>query len=218
MRRMTDVVIVGAGGFGREVRDWFMHWADAQRMAGHRWNVLGFLDDGHPHAGRLSRIGAEHLGPLERLGDMPGVLYYIGIGDPGTRARIAERADRMGARPGPAFAHPSAVVGSDVRLGDGTILCPGVLMTTNVQIGRHVHLNIGCTVGHDAVIGDFVTVNPGATISGDVILEPRAMVGTNAAINQGVRVGSGAVIGSGAAAVKDIPSGVVAVGVPAKPR
>jgi sugar O-acyltransferase (sialic acid O-acetyltransferase NeuD family) len=215
---MTDVVIVGAGGFGREVRDWFLDWAGGERTIGNDWSFVGFLDDGTPDAGRLKRLDARHLGGVDELANMPGVRYYIGVGDPKTRAEIARRAEALGAAPGPAIVHSTAVVGSDVRLGAGAIMCPGVLVTTNISIGRHAHLNIGCTVGHDTVVGEFVTVNPGATISGDVVLEPGVMVGTNAAINQGVRVGAGSVIGSGAAAVKDIPAGVVAVGVPAKPR
>jgi len=210
------VVIIGAGGFGREVRDWLLQYAQAATMRLEKIELLGFLDDGTPDPDRLARIGAEHLGPVSTLAQLDAV-YYVAVGDPETRRRIVRRCGDLGATPGPEFVHPSAVVGSDVELGVGTIVCPMTVITTHVRIGAHVHLNLTTTVGHDVVIGDFVTVNPGATISGDVTLEEGVMVGTGASVNQGLTVGAGSVVGAGAAVVKDVPAGVTAVGVPAKP-
>lgn len=208
-----DVVIIGAGGFGREVRDWLL-----QSSLSHEARFLGFIDDGQPDVERLNRLEADHLGGMERLPILEGARYYIGVGDPATRRTVAARAQSLGAAPGPPIVHPTAVIGSDVSIGSGTIICPGVMITTNIAIGQHVHLNLNATVGHDAVLQDFVTVNPGATISGDVLLEEGVMIGTNAAVRQGVTVGAGSVLGAGAAAVKDIPPSAVAVGVPARPR
>jgi sugar O-acyltransferase (sialic acid O-acetyltransferase NeuD family) len=202
----TRAVIIGAGGFGREVRDWLLQSGG---------DFLGFLDDGEPDAARLDRLGARHLGGTDELAHLDAV-YYIGVGDPGTGAKIDARARDLGATAGPAIVHPSAIVGSDVQFGDGTVVCPGVLITTNIRIGRHVHLNIGSTVGHDTVIEDYVTVNPGATISGDCHLDSMSTVGTNAAVRQGVKIGASSTLGAGAAAVKDVAAGEVWVGVPAR--
>lgn len=211
---MTDVVIIGAGGMGREVRDWFLQWAAVQ---GEQWRFRGFVDDGTPDEARLARLDARHLGGIDDLSEHSDAMFYVGVGSPATRAKLAQAATGQGLRAGPPLLHPTAVVGSDVVLGDGTVVCPGVLMTTNLRIGEHVLLNIGCTVGHDTVIEDFATVNPGATISGDVRLGEGVLIGTNAAVNQGLQVGAGAVVGSGAAAVKNVEPGVTAVGVPARP-
>lgn len=214
----NTAVIIGAGGFGREVHDWLLAWAGSEATVGNMWQVDGFLDDGDPDQQMLDRIGARLLGDLSSIATMPDVRYYVGVGDPATRRRIVARLDEMGAKPGPAIIHPTAVVGSDVQIGDGSVVCPMTVVTTNVRIGVHVHLNLTTTVGHDATIGDFVTVNPGATISGDVQLADEVMVGTGASVNQGLTVGRGSVIGAGAAVVRDVPASVVAVGVPAKPR
>ncbi len=213
-----QAVVIGAGGFGREVMDWFLAWAGRQNDDKPEWTFAGFLDDGRPDEARLGRLGAKHLGPLSMLRAMPDVAFYIGVGDPSTRRRIAAEAEALGGTAGPPIIHPTAVVGSDVQIGAGSIICPLVSMTTNIRVGVHVHLDRKTTVGHDTVIGDFVSVNPGATISGDVHLDHGVMIGTNAAINQGLSIGAGSVLGAGAAAVRDIPAGVVAVGVPAKPR
>src|SRR5690606_21445806 len=113
--------------------------------------------------------------------------------------------------------HPAATLGGDVEVGPGTVICAGVRITTNIRIGRHVHVNLNSTVGHDTLVEDFVTINPLAAISGDVVLRRGVMVGTTACINQGIEVGVDGVVGSGAAVVRDVESGTTVVGVPARP-
>jgi sugar O-acyltransferase (sialic acid O-acetyltransferase NeuD family) len=211
-------IIIGAGGFGRETFNWFRDWSGEQAMLGRRWQFAGFLADPQPDRATIASLGAEYLGPVSRLGELSNVVYYIGVGDPDAREALDKQALDMGATAGPAIVHPSSVIGSNVSVGDGSVICPGVVLTTNITAGRHVHLNLRATVGHDAVLEDYVTVSPGAAISGNVTLSRGVMVGTNAAINEKLHVGAGAKIGSGAAVVKDVAAGVVAVGVPARPR
>jgi UDP-3-O-[3-hydroxymyristoyl] glucosamine N-acyltransferase len=67
--------------------------------------------------------------------------------------------------------HPQATLGSDCRLGPGTILNAGARVTTNITTGRHVQVHCNATIGHDATLGDYVSVFPGATVSGSVVLE-----------------------------------------------
>jgi len=204
----TAIVIIGAGGFGREVLDVIeaINAADPDRF-----NFLGFLDDGEPDTELLSRRGAAILGKstmLERL----EASYVIAIG-------VGERRGKLdrGDRPAATLVHPSAVLGADNRFADGVVICAHVSLTTNVTLGRHVHLNLNATVGHDCVLADYVTVNPGATISGNVSLGEAVTVGTGANIIEGVAVGARTMIGAGAVVTSDLPADVTAVGVPARP-
>lgn len=205
MRR--HLVIVGAGGFGREVLD----VVEAINTAAEEpvWHFLGFLDDGDPNVWGRGPV----LGPSTMLQELDAA-YAIGIGDP----RIRQRVDGDATLEAAMLIHPAATIGPGVNIGDGTIVTAGVRITNHISIGRHVHLNLNCTVGHDAVLGDYVTVNPGATVSGEVTLELGVTVGTNGCINQRRTVGAWSTIGSGAAVVRDIPPNVIAVGVPAIPR
>ena len=68
--------------------------------------------------------------------------------------------------------HPAATVASDNRIGDGVLLAAGARVTTNVTLGRHVHLNVNAVVSHDCVIGNYTTLSPGSLVNGDVQLEP----------------------------------------------
>lgn len=206
-----NIVIVGAGGFGREVLDVVEAVNGDAESAGEPklWRFLGFLDDDKPDTHGRGDI----IGPVKRLNEWHAA-YVIGIGDPSVRRQLDKTTDRRAA----VLVHPAATIGADVTLGPGTVVTAGVRVTNHIWIGRHVHLNLNATVGHEAILHDYVTVNPGATISGEVTLEEGVTIGTGAAVNQQRKVGPWSTIGSGAAVVKDIPAGVVATGVPAKVR
>lgn len=202
---MTEVVIVGAGGHGREV-------LQALREEG-RAEFLGFLDDTEPNPNLLGRISAEWLGPIGRLEDLPArVRYLIGIGSGRSRRAIDARAGTRGAY---TLVHPMTSVGPDVELAPGVVIFPFATVTTNIRLGRHTHVGRGSAVGHDATLGDYVSLFPLAAVSGNVHLGAGVTVGTTASIRQGLRIGAETTIGSGAAVVGDLPGGVVAVGVPA---
>lgn len=217
---MADtLVVVGAGGFGREVLD----VVDAVNAAADApvWTVAGVVDD-RPTDANLAHLrtrGVPHLGTTADLIDADPASrpthYLVGIGNPAVRRTIAERLDGAGLVPA-TVVHPSVTVGFDVEVGPGSVLCAGVRITTHIRIGRHVHLNLNATIGHDTVIGDYVSANPLASISGDCVIEDEVLVGVSGVILNGLRVGRGSVVGGSACVVKDVPPGVVVKGIPAR--
>lgn len=210
----TPIVIVGAGGFGREVLD-IVEAVNRDREGGEDYDFLGFVDDGSPDLRLLGDREAPFLGGTDCLSRFAGASFVLGVGSPNARRDLDQVAVDAGLRP-VRLVHPSATMGAMVTLGEGMIVCAHVSITTNIVFGRHVHLNLSSTVGHDCVIGDYVTVNPGANISGNVTLQDGVTVGTGAAIIQGRAVGAGTMIGAGALVTKDLPGGVTAVGAPAR--
>ena len=202
------LLILGCGGFAREVC-----WAAgnaASRPGGQRYRVAGFVD-------REARQQPFYGLPIWDLAGAPADAYVVcGIGGmPEIKQRVMDDADRHGRGPAPALVFDGVPIGPNVTLGEGTIVCAGNILTVDIRVGRHVAINLDCTVGHDVVIGDYATISPGVHVSGNVKIGTGAFIGTGASIIEGVTIGEYAVVAAGAVVTKDVPPMSLVTGVPA---
>ena len=212
----TQIAIYGAGGFGREVA-WLV---EACRQVGEAVEPVCFIDDEVRHqGGELNGLPVIALEDLSRR--FPGACVVSGIGVPRTRELLMSKASVAGL----GFAtviHPRTERSRWIEIGEGTVICAGNILTTNIALGRHVQINLDCTIGHDVVMGDFATLAPGVHVSGCVRLGHRVYVGTGAVIINGtadspIVIGDDAVVGAGACVTKSVAPGQTVVGVPARP-
>jgi sugar O-acyltransferase (sialic acid O-acetyltransferase NeuD family) len=210
--RMKKIKILGLGGFAKEVyaclADWLAVHAPGRKVQQQAAFVVKDAD---------WTPGQEVLGaavvPQSSLNPEEDMLL-IAVSDCALREKIAASIPE-----GFAFftlVHPTVVMSEWVRLGEGSIVCAGSILTCDIEIGRHAHLNLHTTVGHDCRIGDFFTTAPGVHISGNCSLADRVYIGTNAALKQGIRLGPDITIGMGAVVTKNLQEAGVYVGAPAK--
>ncbi|WP_444950768.1 NeuD/PglB/VioB family sugar acetyltransferase [Micromonospora ureilytica] len=212
-----DVIVVGCGGHGREVLG-IARAVNAAAHGGPVWRIRGFVDDrpSEVNLKRVQRLEVPYLGSTARLAEQPGGTHLaLGIGDPTARRAVDRRLAAYGL-PAAALVHPDATVGPDAVHGEGLIAFPGARVTTNVTLGRHVHLNQNSTVAHDCAVGDHVSVNPLGVVSGDCTLGDGVLIGAGAVVLQKLRIGAGAIVGAGACVVRDVPVGAIVKGVPAR--
>lgn len=211
------LVIVGAGGLGREV-------AEAVRaINGVRdtYDLLGYVDDRHAERGS-DLDGVAVLGPIqtvERLveqhDDLQVVVCTGSQHDNFSRKRIVGRL----ALPAERYAvlvHPAASVASTCTLGPGTVVLAGNVLTASVTLASHVAVMPGCVFTHDDVIEDFATVASGVLLGGDAVVGEGAFVGMGAMVREQRRVGAWALVGAGAQVTRDVAPGAVVVGSPAR--
>ncbi len=141
-------------------------------------------------------------------------LAFIAVGDPMARLNITRKLP-----PQTKYAtliHPSAVISDWVQLEEGTIITPGTIVTCNIIIGKHAHLNMHTTVAHDCIIGDFFTTAPAVNISGTCKFGNNVYLGTNASVRNGITICDNVTIGMGSVVVKDILKPGTYIGNPAK--
>lgn len=202
---MKKLVIVGNGGFAREV-EWLVERINAISPT---WELLGFIDE--------DLDNPKVIGNDDYVAAYQEELYVaIGIGTSATRKKIYTNYKN---NPNIRFVNlidPSVLHSDRVCFGEGNIICAGTIITVDIRIGNCNIINLDCTVGHDAVLEDFVTVNPSVNISGNVRLGLGTNIGTGTQIIQGISIGANSVVGAGAVVNRDLPANCTAVGIPAK--
>ena len=201
------VAILGAGGFARELR-----WAvdHGRTPSGETLQTVAFVE----LAARTELLKGLPVVSLDELDDDTSLVCGLG-GMTEIKTRVIMDALSRGHRFAPPLIAAGAIVGPDVVLGSGSVVCAGAVVTADVTIGEHVAIHVTCAIGHDATIGDFATVSPGACVSGWVAVGRGAFLGTGSAVIEKVSIGQDSVLGAGAVAIRDVPARAVAVGVPA---
>lgn len=207
---MRHIVLFGAGGHGKVVRDIVekMHDYDLEScvVAVYDDFVLEKMLDGTLPI--LNSEAAFHTF-VEKNGDVYGL---IGISGNAIRERLSREYPMKYA----VAIHPTAIIAEDVQIGEGTVVMAGAIINPGSRIGRHCIINTGAIIEHDCKIEDFVHISPGVKLAGDVRVGRMTHVGIGASVIQKIKIGQDTIIGAGAVVIRDIPDNVTAVGVPAK--
>lgn len=210
--------LFGAGGSGREVMPYTQD-SVAKTLGLLPADVEVFFVETFEPA--TAQVNGYPLLSMAQFLNRAGPLYFnVAIGDSRVRETIVHGVGA--AAQALSICSPHSVFYDYNTIGEGAVLCPFTLVTSNVTIGRFFQANYFSSISHDSVIGDFVTFGPGVRCNGRIHIGDHAYVGANAMLKPGtvskpLRIGKGAVIGMGAVVTKDVPDNVTVIGNPARP-
>jgi sugar O-acyltransferase (sialic acid O-acetyltransferase NeuD family) len=206
-KKENSLVIYGASGHGKVIAD---------IIEGSGKTVLAFVDDNEtlwdkPFWGYPVWRGKSHLFEYAKKETFSVI---IGIGDNHCRREIKKTLESAGICFGTAI-HPSAQLGSDVNIGEGTVIVAGSVINPCVRIGCHCIVNTAVTIGHDSIIGDFVHLSPGAHLGGGVQVDHSSWIGLGASIINNIYIAEHAIIGAGSVVIRNVDAYTVVAGNPA---
>jgi sugar O-acyltransferase (sialic acid O-acetyltransferase NeuD family) len=206
----TAIILVGAGGLGREVLNYVL---DAMPPSAHM-RVRGFLDD-NPSAISPDPCRFPILGSILDYAIEPKERFVMAIGDCVRRAELTRKMEARGAR-FITIIHPTAYVASNAAVGNGCIVGPFSAIGSDARVGDHVLLTWYSSLAHGSICHSFAVLSPYSTANGGAILEEGVFLGTHAVIQPMVRVGPWAKVASGSIVYRDLPPNCLALGNPAK--
>lgn len=203
---MNDsLIIIGASGHGKVVAD------IAMKM--NKWKNIAFLDDNQ---------SLETIMGIPVIGNSANAVdhkehsdFFVAIGNNSTRERIQEGLLAQGTSI-VSLVHPSAIIGTDVKVGIGTAIMAGVVINSSTVVGKGCIINSNSGLDHDNHIGDYVHISPRTHLAGTVKVGKGSWLGIGSVVSNNINICSRCKIGAGAVVVKDITESGTYVGVPVR--
>jgi sugar O-acyltransferase (sialic acid O-acetyltransferase NeuD family) len=208
MAGQERVIVVGGGGFGREIICWVHDCVAAGKLPA----LGGYIDD---EVEALPGYDVERVGTIQDYQPQSGDRFIVAMGEPSKKRKVVEMLQERGAQ----FAtliHPTCTIVRTATIGEGVILCPYAMMMPDSRADRFVSILNYSGLGHDAVAGEFTSLSSVVDVTGRCVIGKDVSIGSGARLLPGIKVGDGATIGAGAIVVRSVKPGMTVYAAPAK--
>lgn len=207
---MKNIIIIGAGGFGRELESYLTQ--DSRNNK--EWIVKGFLDDNsNALENKFSNLNI--IGQVNSYNFEENDYALIGIASSEIKHKLVSIFREKGVKMF-TFISDNVYVGLGVEIKEGAVICPNVIIPNNSKIGEFVTININCTIGHDSVIGEYTSIMPSVNIGGETILGTDVFLGTNTNVAPRISIADNVFVGIGAVVIKSLTDAGTYFGNPAR--
>lgn len=207
---MEQILILGHGGHARSLID-ILERENKYQIAGYVINdnvIDGSMD--YPVIGT-----DEDLEHLYQNGIRNAALGIGFLGKAELRERLYVKLKDIGFHM-PVICDPSAIISEHAKIEEGSFIGKGVIINSDVTVGKMCIINSGAIVEHDCQIGDFSHISVGSILCGGVYIGRASFVGANSTIIQEKTIGKNSIIGAGSVVINDISAENTVVGVPAR--
>lgn len=142
---------------------------------------------------------------------------FIGISDPQIqKSKYYYFKKKLKKIDNKALIDPDAIIKSDVKIGNNTIILENSCVGPNVRLSNNVFIGAGCIINHDCIVEKYTTIGHGSNIAGNVKINENCMLGISTVIKQNITIKKNAVVGCGSIVVKDCKENSTYLGNPAK--
>lgn len=207
---MKDLLIIGAGGYGREVLQWIK---DINRETD-QWHILGFLDD---NLKALDGIPCEYsiVGTIKDWQPTAEQVFVLAIARPDLKRKVTGIIEGRGGE-FVSVIHPRAIIGEHTTIGRGVVIYPYAKLMPNSAIGDFSTMLDDAAVGHDARVGSYTTLCGSVGINGGVQVGDDVFVGSHAVVVPYLKIGDGAYVGIGSVVIMNVKAQTRVFGNPAR--
>ena len=195
-----NISIIGAGGHSKVIIDIICELGN--------YNIVGIYDDNKTG----DFYGIKIIGKIAEINNTTD-YFIIGIGNDKIRKKIAEEFNQL---KWATLIHPKTIIAKTATIKEGTVVCAGAIIQTEVEIGKHCIINTNCSIDHESIIGNYCSICPSSTICGQVKVGESSFIGANSTVIQTIEIGKECIIGAGTVVIRNIPNNSKAVGNPAK--
>ncbi len=209
-KKIKDLIIIGAGEFGREV----YAWAKQSKENNSLWKIKGFLDDNRNALDNF-KYDAKIISGVREYSPKADDLFICAVGNVKLKKKLTSLILKKGGK-FTNIIHPTVLMGENVRLGVGIVLCPYVVISSDAILENFVHVNLHTSIGHDAKIGNWCFVGTGCALNGYSKLEDSVFIAGHVIILPSGSVGKEAVVGAGSVVVGRVKPRITVFGIPAK--
>ncbi len=206
---MKRIIVVGAGGFGREL----IWWIEDINRVEKKWEIIGFIDD-DIHALDAYPCDYKIVGTIKDWTPKDDEEFALALGSPSLKRKIVKILKDKGAK----FAdviHPTAMLSKYAEHGEGLIMFPNSKLSCNSKVGEFVTI-LSTLIGHDTLIGDYTVISGGCNIVRNVEIGNDVFLAAGVCIAQDLKIGDGAYLGLGSVVLKDVPPNSTVFGNPAR--
>jgi len=155
------IIIIGAGGHGKVLANTL--------LLENNYEIVGFVDETVPVGTRIFKE-YEVIAKQKNITELTtkAAYFIVAIGNNEIRNAITTALKNNFKLA--TIIHPTAFIGADVEIGEGTVVLANAVISTCTKIGSNAIINAGVVIDHDCIVGNNVHLSVGTIVGSNTVI------------------------------------------------